>query len=236
MTKSPAPTTSIIIPALNEAESIKEVLLLAAQSQASEILVIDGGSTDGTPGISRAAGAKVIQECRRGYGRACATGAEHAAGDILVFLDADGADDPGQIKNLINPIANGNADMVLGSRLAGTIMPGAMPDHQKFGNWLSSALIRLLYQIPITDLSPFRAIRKTSLRQLEMTEMSFGWPTEMICKSARAKLRIQEIPVVYRPRSGGKSKISGTVMGTIKATYFILTTIFKYRLSNQEIL
>jgi glycosyltransferase involved in cell wall biosynthesis len=234
MTKIEPLTTSIIIPALNEAENIEAVILCAAQSNAQEILVIDGGSTDGTPAVSKAAGAKVIHEDRRGYGQACATGAEQAVGDILVFLDADGADDPGQINKLVAPILDNQADLVLGSRLAGQIMPGAMPLHQKFGNWLSAALIRLLYREPLTDLSPFRAIQKTSLQHLDMTEMTFGWPTEMICKSARMTLRIREIPVVYRPRTGGKSKISGTVLGTIKATYYILTTIIKYRLINLE--
>ena len=229
MTKSNTPSISIIIPALNEAESIAQVIFFASRSQAREILVIDGGSTDGTPDISKAAGARVIHEERRGYGQACATGAEHAAGDILVFLDADGADDPAHINTLIDPLVNGHADLVLGSRLAGQIMPGAMPRHQEFGNWLSAALIRYLYQLPITDLSPFRAIRKITLDNLGMTEMTYGWPTEMICKSARTNLRIQEIPVVYRPRAGGKSKISGTVQGAIKAAYFILSTIIRYR-------
>ena len=234
MAKSNSPSTSVIIPALNEAESIANVISSSARSDTVEILVIDGGSTDGTPEISIAAGAQVVHEERRGYGQACATGSKHAVGDILVFLDADGVDDPAQIDSLTDPIVNGHADLVLGSRLAGKILPGAMPRHQEFGNWLSAGLIRYLYHINITDLSPFRAIRKITLENLVMTEMTYGWPTEMICKAARKRLRIQEVPVVYRPRSGGKSKISGTVQGTIKATFFILSTIVKYRFNSPD--
>jgi len=220
--------TSIIIPAFNEGESIGFVLDRIPNKDIYEIIVVDGGSVDNTVAIAEACGVRVIQEFRRGYGRACAAGIEQAAGDIAVFLDADGADDPTQIPELIAPILSGQADMVLGSRLAGKIHPGAMPWHQYFGNWFSAGLIRLLYSLPITDLSPFRAVDRSKLMSLEMQEMTYGWPTEMIAKAARQNWRIPEIPVNYYPRYGGKSKISGTVRGTILATFYILSTIIKY--------
>jgi glycosyltransferase involved in cell wall biosynthesis len=219
--------TSIIIPALNEEESIGHVLA-EIPNIPLEIIVVDGGSIDRTVEIAQNVGARVITETRRGYGRACATGVEHATGELLVFLDADGADDPKMVEDLILPIQSGEADMVLGSRLAGDIQPGAMPWQQHFGNWLSSWLIRILYRLPITDLSPFRAVRKTKLASLQMSEMTYGWPTEMIVKAARHGWKIVEIPVNYRARVGGQSKISGTLRGTVLATYYIISTIFKY--------
>ncbi len=220
--------TTVIIPAINEAESIGQVLAAINRELVDEIILVDGGSTDNTAVIAEKKGVRVIREHRRGYGLACAVGVAHATGDILVFIDADGADDPNQISFLIEPILSGSADLTLGSRLAGRLAPGSMPWHQHFGNWLSARLIRLLYQVNITDLSPFRAVDREKLLALEMQEMTYGWPTEMIAKSARHGWRITEIPVNYRPRLGGKSKISGTVRGTILATYHILRTILKY--------
>jgi glycosyltransferase involved in cell wall biosynthesis len=221
-------SVSIVIPALDEEESIGQVLTAIPRDGIGEIIVVDGGSTDDTATIARAAGARVICEPRRGYGRACAAGVAAASGDIILFLDADGADDPGQIPDLLAPILAGEADVVLGSRLAGNMAPDAMPWHQRFGNWLAARLIRWLYGLPLTDLSPFRAIRRESLLALGMEELTHGWPTEMIVKAARGGWRIAEVPVHYRARSGGRSKISGTVRGTILAAYHILRTIFLY--------
>jgi hypothetical protein len=147
---------------------------------------------------------------------------------VIVFLDADGADDPMQIPELLTPILAGQADMALGSRLAGEMASDAMPWHQRLGNWLSAWLIRRLYGLPITDLAPFRAIDREKLLALGMREMTYGWPTEMIVKAARQGWRIVEIPARYRPRLGGRSKISGTFRGTLLATYYILWTIFRY--------
>ncbi len=178
--------------------------------------------------IARAANATVICEPRRGYGLACATGVAATEGDIVLFLDADGADDPGQIPDLLAPLLAGRADMVLGSRLAGDIAPQAMPWHQRFGNWLAGWLIRRLYGLQLTDLGPFRAVARQSLLELDMREMTYGWPTEMIVKAARRGWRVVEVPVRYRPRLGGRSKISGTVRGTALATYHILQAIFRY--------
>jgi len=221
-------SVAVIIPALNEEESIGQVLTAIPVGVADEIIVVDGGSSDDTVAIARAGGARVVHESRRGYGRACAAGVAAARGEVVLFLDADGADDPVQIPNLLAPILDEQADMVLGSRLAGEVAAGAMPWHQRFGNWLAAGLIRILYGLPLTDLGPFRAVSRELLLGLEMEEMTYGWPTEMIVKAARRGWRVVETPVRYRPRLGGRSKISGTVRGTALATYYILWTIFRY--------
>ncbi|MGD2157606.1 MAG: glycosyltransferase family 2 protein [Anaerolineales bacterium] len=223
-------STSVIIPALNEEQSLGAVLEAIPPESVAQIIVVDGGSTDGTVAVAEAAGAKVIHEPQRGYGRACAAGLAHASGEFIVFMDADGADDPTQIPDLLAPLLEGRADLVLGSRLAGDISPGAMPWHQRVGNRLSAWLLRVLYGLPISDLSPFRALRREKLLRLGMVEMTYGWPTEMIAKAARRGWRIVELPVRYRPRLGGHSKISGTIRGTVLSTYYILKTIFKYRI------
>jgi glycosyltransferase involved in cell wall biosynthesis len=222
------PSVSIIIPAINEAGSIESVLKSIPAVFTSEILVVDGGSNDGTPELAVQAGARVLHESRRGYGQACNTGLQEALGDIVVYMDADGADDPSHLPDLVGPIVEGQAEMVLGSRLAGCILPGAMPWHQRFGNWLASRFINVLYRLSLTDLSPFRAVDRRALLELGMVEMTYGWPTEMIVRGARAGWRILEKPVNYRPRTGGQSKISGTLRGTVLATYSILATIFRY--------
>jgi glycosyltransferase involved in cell wall biosynthesis len=226
---------SLVIPALNEEDSLPHVLDAINKVLLLEIILVDGGSQDRTVEIAAAYGASVIHESRPGYGRACAAGLTHARGEIVIFMDADGADDPGQIPDLLAPITQAGADMVLGSRLAGSISPGAMPWHQKFGNCLSAGLIRLLYGLPITDLSPFRAVLRTKLLTLNMQEMTYGWPTEMITRAARQGLSIIEVPVNYHPRLGGQSKISGTLRGTILATYYILSTIIKYSFGGKKL-
>jgi glycosyltransferase involved in cell wall biosynthesis len=231
-------SVSVVIPALNEEASIAVVLAAISPDVVDEIIVVDGGSSDRTVEIAQAGGARVIREPRRGYGRACAAGVSAAQGDVVIFLDADGADDPAQIPDLLAPILARQADLVLGSRLAGDLASGAMlqhtmprhcmPWHQRFGNRLSAWLIHRLYGLPITDLAPFRAVDCERLLALGMEEMTYGWPTEMIVKAARRGWRVVELPVCCRPRLGGRSKISGTLRGTLLATYHILWTIFRY--------
>jgi len=223
------PKISVIIPVLNEEESIAAVLGDIPPELEAEVLVVDNGCTDQTIPIARSKGARIVVAEQQGYGAACYAGTLAASGDILVYLDGDYSDYPAEMSNLIAPIVEGRADLVLGSRLARRDLPReAMPPQQRFGNWLTAWLMRWLYKLPVTDLSPFRAIRKEVLLALKMQEMTFGWPTEMMVKAARAGYRLEEVPVRYRPRLGGKSKISGTLRGTILAGYYILTTTFKY--------
>jgi len=195
------------------------------------VVVVDNGSTDDTAQAAARTGATVVSEPRAGYGYACAAGVRAAAelgAEVLAFLDADGSFDPAQISDLLAPIEADQADLVLGSRPAGGMEPGAMPPHAQFGNWLVSRLMRLFYHLPVSDLGPYRAIRADLLDKLEMREMTFGWPTEMMVKASRLGARIIEVPVAYRVRRGGRSKVSGTVRGTLLATYFILIVTLRY--------
>jgi glycosyltransferase involved in cell wall biosynthesis len=219
---------SVIIPTHNEAQAIGRVLADLPADVVSEVLVVDSNSTDGTPEIAEGMGARVLREPRRGYGRACLTGITATnAPDIVVFLDGDYSDRPDELPLLIAPIVEGRADITLGSRLAKRTDRDALPWHSVFGNWLAAALIRLLYRQQITDLGPFRAARSDVLRQLQLEEATYGWAVEMILKGALGGFRIVEVPVSYYPRIG-KSKISGTVRGTIGAGWFMLSLIVRY--------
>jgi glycosyltransferase involved in cell wall biosynthesis len=219
----------VLIPALNEAESIGAVLAAIPAGVADDVIVVDNGSTDATAARALAAGVRVVSEPRRGYGHACAAGAAATPADVLVFLDADLSDFPEEMTALLAPIQAGQADLVLGSRfLSGALSPTVMPPQQRFGNWLASRLMQRLYDLPVTDLSPFRAVRCEVLLALDMREMTYGWPTEMIVKAARRGYRIQEVAVRYRARYAGRSKVSGTVRGTILAAYYILGTTLRY--------
>lgn len=219
---------SVIIPTQNEAQAIGRVLADLPRDLVTEIIVVDSASTDGTPEAAAAAGARVIHEPRRGYGRACLTGLANAnAPDIVVFLDGDYSDRPAELPLLLAPIREERADITLGSRLGKNRDPRAMPWHAVLGNRLAAGLIRLLYGVKITDLGPFRAARADTLCSLDLEEATYGWAVEMILKGARAGFRIVEVPVSYRPRIG-KSKISGTLKGTIGAAWFILSRIVRY--------
>lgn len=216
---------SVIIPTHNEAQAIGRVLADLPSDQVTEIIVVDSNSNDGTPDLAASLGARVIQEPRRGYGRACLTGLAAAnSPDVVVFLDGDYSDRPAELPILLEPIAEGRADITLGSRLKSK---GALPWHQSLGNRLAALLIRSLYGLRISDLGPFRAARADVLRNLDLEEATYGWAVEMILKGALAGFRVIEVPVSYFPRIG-KSKISGTVKGTLGAAWFILSLIVRY--------
>jgi len=221
---------SVVIPTYNEAGSIARVLDEIPASLVTEVLVVDASSTDGTGEIAAAHGARVIVEPRRGYGRACLTGLAAAdAPDTVVFLDGDYSDRPRELSRLIDPIREGVADIVLGSRLAGGLAPGAMPWHAVLGNRLAAGLIRWLYRISLTDLGPFRAARYEVLRALDLREMTYGWAVELVTRGSMRGYRVIEVPVSYHPRIG-VSKISGTLRGSIGAAWCILAGIAKHRL------
>jgi len=219
---------SVIIPTHNEAQAIERVLADLPSDLATEVIVVDSSSNDGTPEIAARMGALVVQEPRRGYGRACLTGLATAnSPDVVVFLDGDYSDRPSELPTLLAPITQGRADITLGSRLREQRMPGALPWHQAFGNRLAASLIRVLYGLDISDLGPFRASRADVLRALALEEPTYGWAVEMILKGALAGYRVVEVPVSYYPRVG-KSKISGTLKGALGATWFILSLIVRY--------
>ncbi|MGC2278564.1 MAG: glycosyltransferase family 2 protein [Candidatus Acidiferrales bacterium] len=219
---------SVIIPTHNEAESIGRVLADLPAALVTEVLVVDSNSSDGTPEIATKMGARILHEPRRGYGRACLTGLANAISpDVVVFLDGDYSDRPTELPLLLNPIIDGHADITLGSRLGKHSTHDAMAWHAAFGNRLAAALIRFLYGINISDLGPFRAARADVLRRLELQENTYGWAVEMILKGALRGFRIVEVPVSYHPRIG-KSKISGTVNGTLGAAWFIFSLIVRY--------
>ena len=226
----------VITPALNEETSLS--LVLRDLPAVRYVIVVDNGSTDATAKVATAGGAMVVSEPQRGYGAACLRGlaaieemiaAGQAAPGIVAFIDADYSDHPELLPQLVDPIATGVADFVLGSRLRGQREPGAMPPQSLFGNRLACFLMRLLFGSRYTDLGPFRAIRYEALRELKMSDRNFGWTIEMQIKATRIGLRTSEIPVPYRCRIG-VSKISGTVLGSIRAGYKILYLIFKFGL------
>jgi glycosyltransferase involved in cell wall biosynthesis len=220
---------SVIIPALNEEEPIAGVVREAAETKIPhEIIVVDNGSADRTAERARDAGARVIN-APRGYGRACAAGvaALRPECNIVVFLDGDGSDCPEFINQLVDPIAAGTHDFVIGSRTRGQREPGSMNLQQILSGRFAGLIIRLLYRVPYTDMCPFRAIRRDALERLDMREQTYGWNIEMQMKAARAGLRILEMPVNHRCRTGGKSKVSGTLRGTFVAGSRIIATLLR---------
>ena len=228
----PSTTTriSVLIPALNEEEAIGAVIGDVPRRLVQDIIVVDNGSSDRTAEVARACGARVVRDERRGYGSACLRGmAETGDTDVVVFLDGDHSDYPEEIPQLVAPILAGKADMVIGSRTLGESEAGSLALQQVCGNRLACFLIRLLFRHRYTDLGPFRAIRWDSLKSLGMVDNDYGWTVEMQIKAVRKGLRIIEVPVRYRRRIG-ESKISGTILGSIKAGWKIITTIMRYAL------
>jgi hypothetical protein len=218
---------ALIIPALDEELALATVLDELPRSWFAQVIVVDNGSRDATAAVARAGGARVIREPRRGYGRACLAGlaALDGAADLVVFMDADASDVPSEVPRLLEPILAGEADLVIGARRAA---PGALAWHQRWGNRLAVGLIRLLFGFRYTDLGPFRAIRRACLAELAMRDTNFGWTAEMQVKAVRRGLRVREVPVSYRPRLG-RSKISGTVSGSLRAGIKIVWTVFRLR-------
>ena len=212
------PTIGVVIPALNEeatiADQVAEVLAVAGQAdlpaRIERVVVVDNGSADRTADRASAAGAMVVSEPRRGYGRACATGVA-AAGDVdlIVQMDGDRSDRFDELPLLLQPLLAGEADLVIGSRTLGSYEPGSLLPQQRFGNWVAAQLLRLLYGVRVTDIGPFRVIRRRDLLRMNMREMTYGWSVEMIARAARTGLRVREVPVTYRKRAGGTSKVSG---------------------------
>ena len=218
----------VVIPAFNEEQAIGEVVRAVPMDRIHDIVVVDNGSTDETAAQATLAGARVVLESRPGYGSACLAGAKAAAdADVLIFLDGDRSDDPRQLEIVAAPLLDDRADLVIGSRIKGSLEKGAMPFHGRLGNRLIVFLLRLLYGVDITDIGSFRAIRSQTLFDLKMEQMTYGWPVEMVVKAARQGLRIQSVPVNYRRRMG-KSKVTGTIRGTILATYYMFMVPLKY--------
>jgi glycosyltransferase involved in cell wall biosynthesis len=217
---------SVVIPTFNEAAAIAGVVREIPRDLAAEVIVADGGSTDGTPEIARAAGARVI-DAGRGYGRACKAGADAAVGDVIVFMDGDGADRGDLLGVIAGPVVAGTHDFVLASRTRGRRDPGAILWHQVLAGRLAGFGMGALYGVRYSDMCAFRAIRRDALCRLDMQELTYGWNIEMQMKAARAKLRIQEVPLPYRCRTGGESKVAGSLSGTLRASGRIVSTFLR---------
>lgn len=226
------PDIKVIIPAYNEQKSITHVIADIPKKWVTEIVVVNNNSTDNTMEVAEKAEATVLRENKQGYGYACLCGIEYVSQqpkkpDIIVFMDADYSDHPEELPEVVQPIIENKADLVIGSRALGNREKGSMTPQQVFGNWLATRLLKLFYGIRFTDLGPFRAIRYDALMRIGMQDRTYGWTVEMQLKAAKHKLRCVEVPVSYRRRIG-VSKVSGTVKGTVLAGYKIIWTIFKY--------
>ena len=226
----------VVIPVFNEAQSLPLVLAELPRDLVQRVVVVDNGSTDDSAGVARAHGAEVVHEPRRGYGSACLAGIAALRPDeeFVVFLDGDHSDHPEDLRELLPPVRDGVADLVLGSRMLRPDARRALLPQARFGNQLAAVLMRLLFGIRCTDLGPFRVIRHDALRRLGMTDRDFGWTVEMQLRAHLRGLRVLEVPVRYRKRIG-QSKITGTVTGTLRAGYKILRTIFVYRLRLERV-
>ena len=229
----------VVIPALNEEAALGAVLAelarvtLAPWARIERVIVGDNGSTDRTAEVARAAGATVVGESRRGYGAACLAALAQAApqrSDAIAFLDADGSDDPADLTAVLAPIAADAADLVVGSRVLGEAERGSLTPVQRFGNALASSLMRISFGVRVTDLGPLRAIRTGTLERLAMRDRDYGWTVEMQARALREGARYLEVPVRYRRRRGGRSKVAGTLRGSVGAGWKILWTLARVRL------
>lgn len=223
-------TLCVVIPALDEEDAIGAVVA-GARLHADPVVVVDNGSTDATAQRAAAAGAQVVTEPRRGYGRACVTGALAApAGSVVVFSDGDGSDDPAALRRVAAPVLAGRADLVLGSRALGRREPGALRAHQLAANHVFSWLIRTFWRVPVTDLGPMRAVRREQLLALRIQSPTYGWPVEVVLKAARSGLRVGEVPVDVRRRAAGRSKVSGSPRASLRAGACFVAAIVRYGL------
>jgi glycosyltransferase involved in cell wall biosynthesis len=229
------PFISVIIAALNEEEAIAQVIKAVPKDLADEIIVVDNGSKDRTAEIAARAGARVVKQPVAGYGRAYQTGVRSVSpeSEIIVFIDGDGSDCPEMMDRLVTPIVDGKAEFVIGSRTRGHREAGSMNWHQVFAGYMIGAFLRILYGVRSTDMGPFRAIRRDTLERLKLREETYGWPLEMQMRAARAHVRTMEVPVDYRRRAGGQSKIAGTVRGSILAATRILFTFARIALQRR---
>ena len=225
--ETPKSFISVIIAALNEEAAIANVINSIPKNLADEIVVVDNGSKDRTDEIATAAGARVVKEPIPGYGRAFRAGLRSVSPkcEIVVFLDGDGSDCPEMMDRLVTPIMEGKSDFVIGSRTRGHREAGSMNFHQVFAGYMVGFILRILYGVRSTDMGPFRAIRRDTLDRLGLREETYGWPLEMQMRAARARVRTIEVPVDYRRRAGGSSKIAGTVRGSVLAATRILITL-----------
>lgn len=223
--------SAIIIPALNEEDALRHLLPEIPRAFARWVIVVDNGSSDATASVAGDAGAIVVKEAQRGYGRTCLSGfkkARELGAEVVIFMDGDGSDDPADLGLMLKPLLEGRADFVIGSRVSKNAARGAVPPQARLGNWLVSTLIRLRFGVPVHDIGSFRALPCSVLESLGMREMTYGWPVEMVVKAARAGYRIVEVPLHYRPRSHGRSKVAGTITGSVRAAYAMLKTTFRY--------
>lgn len=224
---------SVVIPCLDEEATIAEVVEEVLAQGVDEVLVVDNGSTDRTGERAERAGARVVLQPERGYGRACASGvaAVRPDAELICFIDGDGSDVPSFMAEILSPLAVGQADFVIGSRLRGKRELGSMTPQQIVAGWIAGVLLKITYGVRFTDMSPFRALRADMLRSLHMTELTYGWNLEMQMRVAARRLRILEIPVDHRCRQGGVSKVSGNFIAGLQAAYKIMTTFLRLAIS-----